>query len=63
MKPVVDEDLCIGCAACEDVCPEVFSLEDDGYSHVITPEPAEEQYACVREAIDACPTDAISISR
>ena len=39
MKPHVDEDLCIGCAACEDLCPEVFRIEDDGLSHVIMPEP------------------------
>jgi ferredoxin len=61
MKPKVDEDLCIGCAACEDVCPEVFVLEDDGLSHVITPDSGPEFYECVREAMDACPTEAISI--
>lgn len=63
MKPHVDEDLCIGCAACEDLCPEVFCIEDDGLSHVITPEPDPEMYGCVRDAVDACPTDAISIGQ
>lgn len=61
MKPFVDEDLCIGCGACEDACSDVFSLQDDGYAHVITPEPAAEQYGCVRDAADSCPTEAISI--
>ncbi|NTU71848.1 MAG: ferredoxin [Coriobacteriia bacterium] len=61
MKPRVDEDLCIGCGSCEDLCPDVFRVEDDGYSHVITPEPGAEQYGCVRDAADACPTGAISI--
>ena len=41
MKPVVDEDLCIGCGNCEDECPEVFRLEDDGFAHVITPNPGK----------------------
>jgi len=61
MKPVVDEDLCIGCAACEDTCPEVFRLDDGGISRVIMPEPGPDMYGCVRDACDACPTDAITI--
>ena len=62
MKPHVDEDLCIGCAACEDVCPDVFRIEDDGLSHVIRSEPGPEYYDCTRAAADECPTDAISIT-
>jgi ferredoxin len=61
MKPHVDEDLCIGCMACEDECPDVFRVEDDGISHVITAEPGPDLYGCVRDARDSCPTDAISI--
>ncbi len=29
MKFKVDQELCIGCGACEGVCPEVFELDDD----------------------------------
>ena len=61
MKPVVDTDLCIGCGKCETECPEVFRLEDDGISHVIMSDPGEDLYGCVRDAIDSCPTEAISI--
>ena len=35
MRPIVDEDLCIGCGRCEELCPEVFQLGDDGISHVV----------------------------
>jgi len=25
-KVIIDEDECIGCGSCEDICPEVFKL-------------------------------------
>jgi len=62
MKAIVDEDLCIGCGACEDVCPDVFRLEDDGYAHVIAENPTSEMYGCIRDAEDGCPTAAISVT-
>jgi ferredoxin len=61
MKPKVDQDLCIGCALCEDTCPAVFKIEDDGYSHVIDEDPPEDQWDCARESADICPTEAITI--
>jgi ferredoxin len=62
MKPIVDEDLCIGCGLCQDTCPDVFELMDDGNSHVIREDIGEEFYACIREAAEVCPTEAIAIT-
>ena len=62
MKPVVDQDLCIGCALCSDLCPEVFEIGDDGYAHVIDEAPDPELYGSVRDAESSCPTSAISIA-
>jgi len=61
MKPTVDTDLCIGCGNCEELCPEVFRLDDDGMSRVIAEHPGPELYECTRDAQDSCPVDAISI--
>ena len=62
MKATVDEELCIGCGLCQDTCPDVFELMDDGYSHVIVADIREDLYDCVREAAEVCPTEAIAFS-
>lgn len=61
MRPIVDCDDCIGCGLCEDTCPDVFRLEDDGCAHVLTESPAHDLYADVREAAEICPVDAITL--
>ncbi len=61
MKAYVDPNACGGTGLCVDTCPGVFELDDDGMSIVRVDEvPAELQQAC-REAVDNCPTDAITI--
>ena len=61
MKPVVDRSLCIGCGLCEDLCPEVFEVRDDGYAYVLVDDPGPALYGCVRDAGESCPVEAISI--
>ncbi|HET6474488.1 MAG TPA: ferredoxin [Thermoleophilia bacterium] len=60
MRPVIDEDLCIGCGSCEEVCPAVFRLEDDGVAHVIAPDDCVTA-GCCEDAADECPVDAINL--
>ena len=60
MKVRVDEDVCIGSSACEELCPEVFEVVD-GVSQVKVDEVPAEQEDDVREAVDACPVSAIQI--
>ena len=57
MKANVDKDTCIGCGACPSICPEVFSMDDDGLDSEI-PEDVQES---AKEARDGCPVDAIDI--
>lgn len=60
MKAIVDQELCIGCGLCCDICPEVFHMNDDGLAESVgeVPEGQEEK---VREAAESCPVDAIKL--
>ena len=62
MKVTVDEDRCRGHGVCCTICPEVFTLTDDGYSVALDTEvPAVSQDA-VRSAGANCPEHAITLS-
>ncbi len=59
MNVIVDRDLCIGCGLCASICPEVFEMDDEGKA-IVSAQPAE-RTDTLKEAIDSCPTTAISI--
>ena len=55
--PYVDQDECTGCGLCEEVCPEVFQLNEDDISVVHNSGGASEEQ--IQEAIDECPVECI----
>lgn len=59
MKFIVDNELCIGCGACESTCPEVFELVDEKSSVKLDPVPENYQENAL-SAEDGCPVGAIS---
>ena len=61
MKPKINPDECIGDGICEEICPEVFELRDDGLAYVIEEEPDDSLFDKVEEAVEECPTSAITI--
>ncbi len=61
MKAVVDKDLCIGCGLCPNICPEVFSMDDDGLAIAIDEEIDESLIDSAKEAEESCPVDAITV--
>jgi len=61
MNIIVDEDICIGCGRCMEICPSVFYLNEMiGKSEVIDPE-ACEFVGCCEAAEENCPVEAITI--
>lgn len=61
MKAVVDKEACIGCELCVDICPQVFSMDDDGLAIAIEEEIDESLIDSAKEAEESCPTDAIRV--
>ena len=60
MKVFVDDQRCRGHGMCTTLCPDVFVINDDGYSEVVVPEVPSGQEDAAREAIRCCPEQAIS---
>jgi ferredoxin len=58
----VDDDRCRGHGICGTLCPEVFTLTDDGYTVVRTPEVPAEFEKAVSAASGSCPERAITVS-
>ena len=61
MEVFIDEDACIGCGNCAEVCPAVFYLNEEiGKAEVVDPDACD--YAgCCEAAEENCPENAIRI--
>jgi len=77
MKVWIDQDLCTGDGLCEEICPSVFTLLDDGLAYVkesdvvmsapggaegLAVVPADMEDAVI-EASEECPGECIFIER
>lgn len=60
MKATVDKDLCLGCALCPELCPEVFEMQGDKAVVKVDDVPAGAEDSC-RDAAQQCPAEAIRI--
>ena len=62
MKATVNNEACIGCGACNAICPDVFGFDDEKQCAVTKVEEVpEEQKDAAVEASQGCPTSAISV--
>ena len=57
-KPVINKDLCIGCGLCVTLAGDTFELGGNGKAKVKNPSGDSEEK--IQDAIDSCPTSAIS---
>ena len=55
----LDQDECLGCEACVEVCPDVFGFDEDAEKAYVI-EGAEAGSDCVEEAIASCPAECIT---
>ncbi len=54
------DDQCTACGVCEGSAPENFKMSDDGaYAYVCKQPGNEEEEAACKEAMEACPAEAI----
>ncbi|HOZ53437.1 MAG TPA: ferredoxin [bacterium] len=57
MSIKVDQNKCIGCGMCVNMCPKVFKMNSMGKSEVIS----QQDVDCARNAANSCPVEAIKV--
>ncbi len=58
MRYFVNEN-CIGCGLCINICPDVFSMSDEGVAVAVNADVPEEHKEKAKQAAESCPVDAI----
>ncbi len=61
MKATIDRSGCISCGLCEEVCPEIFQMAEDGIAEVHCDEVPKEAEDCAIEAQEVCPVSVIKV--
>jgi ferredoxin len=57
----VDRESCAATGGCAQLCPDVFMIGADGIVVVLQESPEESLRSSVIDAVDLCPTAAISV--
>ncbi len=69
-KILHDRENCIGCAACASMCPDFWSMADDGKSKLVNSKKVggneeleidEKDFKCNKNAADGCPVNVIHL--
>jgi len=60
MKAVINEETCVGCGICFNICPDVFEASDN-IAIVKVDEIPENLQESAKNAAEDCPVDAILI--
>lgn len=63
MKPVVNQEFCISCGGCGEICPSVFSLNEAIEKAEVIDEEGCEIADCCEAAAENCLVEAIVLER
>jgi ferredoxin len=61
MRVVVDHGKCSALGICESLAPALFEVQDDGSLVILNERPDGGLREAAREAVEGCPTEALSI--
>ncbi len=62
MKVIADTEVCVAAGVCVTLAPAVFDQDDEvGKVILLTPNPGEEDYEAVRDAVLSCPSAALRL--
>ncbi|UQT61463.1 ferredoxin [Streptomyces durmitorensis] len=62
MRVHVESERCVGAGMCALTAPSVFTQDDDGFSEVLPGREDGGGDPLVREAVRACPVQAVTVS-
>lgn len=60
-KPIINQDVCIGCSTCEALCGDVFKMNNENKAEVIEDADFDKNKDCIKESINSCPVQAIIV--
>ena len=64
MTKISITDECIGCGACVAVAPDLFEMDSSTMKSIVKKQPTTaDEISLAKDAIDACPVDAIKLSK
>jgi ferredoxin len=61
MRITADSTRCVGAGQCVLSAPDVFDQDDDALVVVVGVAPGEDELELVRDAVDRCPSQAITL--
>lgn len=62
MKAEVNQETCIGCGLCAEICPAVFVMTDNNVAETIVDVVPADQEAAAGDACSSCPVEAITLT-
>ncbi len=57
---IIDEEECIGCESCVELCPSVFGWDEDSEKAYVI-DGADANDDCIEEAVASCPSECIEV--